>query len=346
MEELTGMVIEHYKFERELGRGSFGVTYLAINILSNEQVAIKTINLETAKRNGSNIQLINEEINTLIDLTNDNQYCDADLNTSYLNVHNNIACYYDTFTRNINETYIVFIVTEYIKGISLRDFIINNDGILQPNVMWPLFVQLVNGLKYIHDRGYSHRDIKPSNILITSDYIIKYIDFGLACVGRCKNNTKCSNICRGKPGTIYYMPPEYFSSKYKSSLSAAKSHDIWSLGVVMFEMANGNKKYPYMSNEILNNKIIPLKKDKIVKNIANAPTYYSNYSFDDGRTNYFIMYMLSNDWRERPNIDQCLFNLLTITATTVWTGNIDANQNTFNFSSSNMNEPTIILTED
>jgi len=83
-----------------------------------------------------------------------------------------------------------------------------NEIIPSPNILWPLFLQLLLGLNFIHNKGYSHRDIKPNNILITKDYTIKYIDFGIACLAECRVS-ECTNICGGINGTLNYMPPEF-----------------------------------------------------------------------------------------------------------------------------------------
>jgi serine/threonine protein kinase len=94
------------------------------------------------------------------------------------------------------------------------------------------------------------------------------------------------------------MPPEFFNGKSENSLKASQAHDIWSLAVVFFEMANGNDKFPfnaYVTNE-----------SQLKENISIAPTISSNYIYDDGKTNRFIDSLLINNWKNRPTVDQAI----------------------------------------
>lgn len=278
------MSINNYQIGQELGRGTFGVTYYGTNLTTGEPVAIKTIDIAKSIEHGADLSSINEEIQTLQDVSG-NEY---------------VANYYESFQGNFNGVDTIFIISEYIDGGSLRKFIQQNQPIA-PHVLWSLYLQLLIGLQYIHNKGYAHRDIKPDNILITQNLKIKYIDFGLACLQRCKF-TDCQNTCRGTPGTLLYMPPEFFNSTRSNSLEGSKAHDVWSLAVVMFEMANGLSAYPF---DALNNGQI-LDNTTLQNNIAVAPQYQSNYLLDDERTNTYLSTLLINDWKQRPTVDNCI----------------------------------------
>jgi serine/threonine protein kinase len=101
-----------------------------------------------------------------------------------------LACYYESFIGRLNGIETIFIVSGFIEGGSLTDFIKRYGGNVPVNFLWPVMLQLILGLKYIHSKNYSRRDIKPDNILITRDYTIKYIDFGLACLSKCREQVK------------------------------------------------------------------------------------------------------------------------------------------------------------
>jgi len=299
------MSVRNYQIGQELGRGTFGVTYLGYDAINGRQVAVKTIDINKSREMGADLDSINEEINTLKEISGDN--C-----SKYL------ACYYESFQDSFNGVDTMFIISEYINGGSLTDFIRNNNGSIPPSVLWSLYLQLLLGLRFIHERGYAHRDIKPDNILITEDYTIKYIDFGLACLQQCRVMS-CTNTCKGTPGTLLYMPPEFFNGTHEDSVSASKAHDVWALALVMFELAHGLNIYPFQiftpdGSAVLSN-------EQMMANIAQAPTFSSNYTLDDGRTNIFLNSLLIQNWHSRPTVEIAQDILNDQVLAKVWTCN-------------------------
>lgn len=296
------MNVRNYQISKELGRGTFGVTYLGYDTINNREVAVKTIDIRKSRELGANLDSINEEIDTLKEISGGD--C-----SKY------VACYYESFQDNFGGTDTMFIISEYISGGSLTDFIVANSGTIPPTVLWSLYLQLLIGLKYIHERGYAHRDIKPDNILITDDYTVKYIDFGLACLEKCRV-ASCTNTCKGSPGTLFYMSPEFFNGTHQDSLASSKAHDIWSLAVVMFEMAHGLNVVPFQVITPDGSSVLP--KDQIKANISRAPAFSANYTLDDGRTNTFLNSLLVNDPSYRPTVEMSQSILINLVFAKVW----------------------------
>lgn len=292
--------VRNYELTKELGSGSFGITYLGFNLSTQEQVAIKTIDIKKSTELGVNLTAINEEIDILRNLS-DSKY---------------VAKYYDSFEDYLDNKPTIFIVSEYIDGGDLFSFM-ETDGDFEPNILWPLYSQLLLGLKYIHDNGCAHRDIKPENILITKNYEIKYIDFGLSCLNKCKLDL-CTDTCKdSQGGTLYYNPPEFYNNTAVASYEGAKAHDIWSLTMVLFELANGMQIYPF---DMGDQDMEQLSTDQIIQKILDIPSYYlSNYrNDDDGRTNKFLDTLIVPDWRSRPTIGQVLYLYLDDIISKVW----------------------------
>lgn len=94
---------------------------------------------------------------------------------------------------------------------------------------------MMNGIHYMHDKGYAHRDIKPQNLLLTTSYILKIADFGFSCLIRGHDGT---GVLHTKLGTEGYMAPEIATKHYDG-----RRTDIFAAGVILFIMYAGNPPF-------------------------------------------------------------------------------------------------------
>jgi serine/threonine protein kinase len=196
--------ISHYKIIEELGRGGMGEVYLAEDLKLKRKVAIKFLPQHLTK-DKENVERFEWEAKAA-----------ASLN------HPNIVTIYEIAEENDQ----IFIVMEYVEGISLRDVINESSQFPIPNSL-NILTQICEGLSQAHQAGIVHRDLKPENIIIAKDDRVKILDFGLAKLKGVSKLTKDSSTL----GTVHYMSPEQIQSQDVDHRS-----DIWTVGVVLFEM--------------------------------------------------------------------------------------------------------------
>ena len=195
--------ILHYKIIKKLGEGGMGVVYLAEDTKLKRYVAIKFLPHQISA---------NEEERKRFEIE---AQAAAALN------HPNIATIY-AIEDSDNQ---IFIVMEYIDGIELKDKI--KDGPIPLKKQINIAFQIAEGLEAAHKKGIIHRDIKSSNIMITDDGKVKIMDFGLAKTNKGEQLTKIGTTI----GTVAYMSPEQAKGE-----KVDKRTDIWSLGVLLYEM--------------------------------------------------------------------------------------------------------------
>jgi serine/threonine-protein kinase len=143
--------------------------------------------------------------------------------------HPNIVSVYDVGEQDG----IYFIVMEYIQGQTLKEYIRKNIK-MNYNEALNIVYQICLALEHAHKNGIVHRDIKPHNILITDDKIIKVTDFGIARASSSVTMTNTNNVM----GSVHYFSPEQARGGYSDHRT-----DIYSLGVVMYEMLTGSLPY-------------------------------------------------------------------------------------------------------
>jgi serine/threonine protein kinase len=227
---MVGRTILHYAFLEKLGAGGMGEIYKAHDTRLNRFVAIKV--LSTAARGDP-------------DLRARQRFTQEAQAASALN-HPHIITIHDI----LSEEGADFMVMEFVSGKTLVD-LIPKGGLRVPQVL-KYSVQMADALQAAHSNGIVHRDFKPGNVMVTESGFVKVLDFGLAkmadsgplgAVGGSEDETK---TMKGSPltiegsiiGTVSYMSPEQAQGKKVDTRS-----DIFSFGVVLYEMATGERAF-------------------------------------------------------------------------------------------------------
>jgi tRNA A-37 threonylcarbamoyl transferase component Bud32 len=204
--------LDDYKIVSMIGQGGMGKIYKAIDKHSKKIIIMKQLLI--AER-----EILRKRFKR-----------EADIMLS-LN-HKNIVSVYDYLKKGSS----YFIIMEFVDGMSLED-LIRKRGKIEPVRALLIFNELCRGLKYAHDRQIIHRDIKPNNVLISKTGAVKLVDFGIAKSLREDDEalTKTGVVM----GTPAYMSPEQLvSTKYVDNLT-----DIYSMGVIFYQMITGQKPY-------------------------------------------------------------------------------------------------------
>lgn len=114
------------------------------------------------------------------------------------------------------------------------DFVADT-GKFSEKVSRTYFHQMMNGIHYMHEKGYAHRDIKPENLLLSDTFVLKIADFGFSCLLKGRDG---KGVLRTKLGTEGYMAPEIFSKEYEG-----RKIDIFAAGVILFIMYSGTPPF-------------------------------------------------------------------------------------------------------
>ncbi|CAA6814263.1 MAG: Unknown protein [uncultured Aureispira sp.] len=213
---LTNLKIGQYTILHLLGKGGMGTVYLGKHESLGKKVAVKILNDDLAKDSNIRKRFLSEA-------------------KSMANMsHPNIIPVIDLIEEDTN----VAFVMEYVEGQSLKEYLAKK-GSLSNTEIKTLLVQIINALQYVHDRGMIHRDIKPSNFMISAEGHLKLLDFGIA-----KNmDTSIADYTETQTtqqmGTPMYMSPEQIKSTKNVSLQT----DIYSLGVLLWQMVKGVAPY-------------------------------------------------------------------------------------------------------
>jgi len=213
MEGMEKPTIGRYEIIEELGRGAMGVVYKGVDPTMKREVAIKTVHFDEV--DADTIKMVKERF-----------FREAE--SAGKLTHPNIVTIYDVG----EEADLAYIAMELLKGKTLEGWC-KNTNLFQPKTSLKIIGQLCEALDYAHKNGIVHRDIKPANIMMLAKGEIKITDFGIAKI-QSSSHTKTGTIM----GTPSYMSPEQLAGKKVDGRS-----DIFSLGVILYELLTGEKPF-------------------------------------------------------------------------------------------------------
>jgi len=213
-------VVSHYRLLNPLGSGGMGVVYRAEDTALGRTVALKFLSSQIVQ-DPKRVERFRDEART----------------ASALN-HPNICTIYEVGEQEGE----MFIAMEYVEGRPLSEFL--RDGGMAVETLLRYGRQISAALEHAHERGIVHRDLKPANVVVTPNGNAKILDFGLAKrndpeqLQRKTTQGVATETSVGLTGTLPYMSPEQLEGREIGPRS-----DIWSLGVMLYEMASGTRPF-------------------------------------------------------------------------------------------------------
>ena len=223
---LVGQTIGHYKISKSIGTGGMGEVYLATDVVAGRKAALKLLPMRFTG-DAARLKRFQQEAHAVVALN-----------------HPNILTVYE-----IGEDHSIrYIASELIEGETLRQRLTR--GPMQLSEAVDVAIQVVSALAAAHQAGIVHRDIKPENIMLRPDGYVKVLDFGIAKLAEsafdqatadgAEPMTLAETNLGSILGTVRYMSPE---QACPADRGIDKSTDVWSLGVVLYEMVTGHVSF-------------------------------------------------------------------------------------------------------
>ncbi len=228
MENFCGKRLDgRYEIREIIGVGGMAVVYKAYDNIDDRIVAIKILKDE---------YLTNEDFKR--------RFKNESKAIAVLSHPNIVRVYNVSFGDRLQ-----YIVMEYVDGITLKEYI-EQQGVINWKEAVHFMGQILAALQHAHDKGIVHQDIKPQNIMLLQDGTIKVTDFGIARFSRVDSDTTSENAI----GSVHYISPE----QARGEMTDDKA-DIYSVGVVMYEMLTG--KLPFQSDSAVSVALMQLQQD-------------------------------------------------------------------------------------
>jgi eukaryotic-like serine/threonine-protein kinase len=250
-DSLVGQTIGHYKISESIGTGGMGEVYLVTDIVAGRKAAVKLLPLRFTG-DAARLQRFEQEAHAVVALN-----------------HPNILTVYEIGEDN----FVHYIASELIEGETLRQRLAHKPMQLSEAV--DIAIQVASALAAAHQAGIVHRDIKPENIMLRPDGYVKVLDFGIAklvedelpaAMPRDQALLLVETNLGAVLGTVRYMSPEQACGAHVD-----KSTDIWSLGVVLYEMVTGHAPFTGDTPSEVMSTILEKEPPRITRFNAHAP---------------------------------------------------------------------------
>lgn len=224
--------ISHFRILDKIGEGGMGEIYLAEDTLLNRKVALKELPIHLTEKKELVIRFKREA------------------RAAAALKHPNIVTVYELFGHDRR----IFIAMEYIDGVNLHEFTKQRDITIKQALV--IILHICKGLRVAHKSGIIHRDIKPANIMIDKDGWVKLLDFGLAKLAAKKTITRIGS----KMGTVPYFSPEQLRGEETNP-----SSDIFSLGIILYELIARRRPFDGETEENIMYNILHKKPESLAK---------------------------------------------------------------------------------